>query len=366
MLQHKASLLTVAAVVILSFGIIGCSSKADSEESMDFAKSSTVTNAVGASGSTFINPIMMNWVSSYQKIHPNILINYRPIGSGAGIDEFRKQLVEFAASDAPLADDRIAEMFPLIQVPVTAGPVCVIYNLPELKARLKLSANTLAGIYLGKIVTWQDPAIARENPGVKLPQAPVIVVHRSDGSGTTNIFTSYLIKVSPEWTRRAGQGLTVSWPVGLSSEGSKGVVELVKQTPGMVGYVELSYANQNGLPVASVQNRAGEFVVPSPASTTAAIEAFPTELARDARAPIVDPPASAKDAYPISGMTFLLVPKERSDAAGQKTVRDFIAYTIGSGQDAAEGLFYAKLPTSVQQQDQILLGELTANGQALK
>jgi phosphate transport system substrate-binding protein len=344
----------------------GCSSKADSDENPDFAKSSTITNAIGASGSTFINPIMTTWISSYQKIHPNIQINYRSIGSGGGLDEFRKKMTEFAASDAPLDDDQIAETFPMVQVPVTAGPVCLIYNLPDLKSPLKLSANTVAGIYLGKIVTWQDPAIARDNPGVKLPQAPVIVVHRSDGSGTTNIFSSYLTKISPDWARKAGQGLTVTWPIGLSGEGSKRVVELVNQTPGTVGYAELSYAAQNHLPVASVQNRAGVFVAPSPASTTAAVDAFHDELGKDPRTPIVDPPVSAKIAYPISGLTFLLVQKDVSDASEQQAVKDFIAYAISNGQDAAEGLFYAKLPMSLQQQDQALLGELTASGQALK
>jgi phosphate transport system substrate-binding protein len=327
---------------------------------------SGVTNAIGAAGSTSINPIMTAWISDYQKLHPKIHINYRSIGSGGGIDELKQGMLEFAASAAPLRDDQVSDIIPMVQVPVTAGPVCVIYNLPSLKAPLKLSAATVAAIYLGKIVSWQDPAIARDNPGIKLPLAPVIVTHRSDGSGTTYIFTSYLTKASSEWARRAGQGLTVTWATGLSGDGSKRLVELVNQTPGTIGYAELNYARQNNLPVASIQNGGGAFVVPSPSSTTAAIEAFSEALGKDSRSPIVDPPASAKDAYSICGMTFVLLRKDRADVQEQQAVKDFIAYAVSGGQDAAEGLFYAKLPVSLQQQDQTLRGELTANAQPLE
>ena len=302
---------------------------------------------------------MTSWIASYEKIHPNIQVNYRSIGSGGGIDEFGKHMTEFGASDSPLSDDQIAEMFPTVQIPVTAGPVCIIYNLPGLKTRLRLSANTLAGIYLGKIVMWQDAAIARDNPGVKLPQAPVIVTHRSDGSGTTYIFTSYFNRVSPEWARRAGQGLTVTWVTGLSAQGTKQLVDLVNETPGTIGYAELSYAKENNLPVASIQNQSGAFIVPNPASATAAVAAFSEALAKDPRTPIVNPPASAKDAYSISGLSFLLVRKDRADAAEQRAVKTFIDCAITSGQDAAEGLYYAKLPTALQQQDQTLLGDST-------
>jgi phosphate transport system substrate-binding protein len=309
---------------------------------------------------------MDNWITAYQQIHPNTLVNYRPIGSGAGLDEFKKTLLGFAASDAPLSDEDLRQMFPVVQIPVTAGPVCAIYNLPGVTAPLKLSSTTLAGIFLGNIISWQDPAIERENPGGKLPRAALIVVHRSDGSGTTSIFSSYLAKVSPDWSRRAGQGLTVNWPVGIGEEGSKGVLEFVKQNPGTIGYAELNYAKEKGLSVASVQNRAGSFVVPSPASATAAIEAFNDALAKDARTPIVDPPASAKDAYPISGLTFVLAQKNGSDAEQRRALRDFIEYTITTGQDSAESLSYAKLPKWLQQQDLSLLAALTADGQPLK
>lgn len=352
------------AVLTTAF-VAGCGSKADSEANADFAKSSA-TNAIGASGSTFIDPLMTSWIENYQRLHPKIQVNYRPIGSGGGIDEFRKRMVEFAASDAPLSDGQLAEIVPTVQIPVVAGPVCVIYNLPQLKGALRLSAHTLAGIYLGRVVTWRDPAIGADNPGVSLPQDPVIVVHRSDGSGTTSIFTNYLSKVSPEWAKQAGAGLTVNWPTGLSGEGSKRVIDLMRQTPGTVAYVELSYATQNNIPVASIQNRSGTFVRPTPSSATAAVEAFSESLLKDPRTPIVDPPASAREAYPISGLTFLLVRKDEPDPTQQQAVKDFISYALTNGQDAAEGLSYARLPAAIQQEGQGLLNQLTGNGQALK
>jgi phosphate transport system substrate-binding protein len=342
----------------------GCKEKADVEQLPDFAKSSAA-NSIGGAGSTFISPLMANWIESYEKMHPEVQVNYRPIGSGSGIDEYGKRMTEMAASEAPLTDDQIATMFPTVQIPVIAGPVCITYNLPGLKAPLKLSGNTLANIYLGKIVTWQDSAIARDNPGVQLPQAPVIVTHRSDGSGTTFIFTSYLNKVSPDWARRAGQGLTVKWPTGLSAQGTKQMVDLVNETAGTIGYAELTFAKQNNLPVASVQNLGGTYIAPSPASATAAVQAFSDALAKDIRTPIVDPPASAKDAYPISGLSFLLVQKDRSEVDEQKAVKNFISYAISNGQDAAEGLYYAKLPESLQKQGEAALQGLTAGGHAM-
>ena len=323
------------------------------------------TRTIGAAGSTFIAPLMVRWSSTYEQTHP-VHVNYRPIGSGAGIEEMKKGFLEFGASDAPLSDAQVKEIAPMVQVPASAGPVCIIYNLPGLSAPLRLSAKTLAGIYLGNIISWQDPAIVRDNPGAKLPHAAVIVVHRSDGSGTTSIFTNYLSSVDKSWSSTPGSGLSVKWPVGIGADGSKSVMDIVKQAPGAIGYLELSYAKQNGLPTASIQNQAGEFVAASPASTAAAISAFSDALASDVRTPIVNPPASAKDAYPISGLTFILVRKDGHDAQDRQAVRDFIAYAISAGQDSAEEMSYAKLPDSVQKQGQQLLSQLTADGQPLK
>ena len=363
--RHSAKF--VAALVLNAFLFAGCSYKGEEGVAeKNLATSSTVKTAIGAAGSTFIAPIMTNWIGAYQQMHPSTMINYRPIGSGAGLSELRKSMLELAASDAPLSDDQISAMFPIVQVPVTAGPVCAIYNLSDVQTPLRFSAATLSGIFLGNIISWQDPAIERDNPGVKLPKAAIIVVHRSDGSGTTSIFSSYLAKVSLEWSQKAGQGLSVKWPVGIGAEGSRGVLEFVKQNRGTIGYAELNYAKEDKLPVALVQNRAGNFVAPAPASATAAIEAFSDALDKDARTPIVDPPASAKDAYPVSGLTFLLVPKDGPDADERRAVRDFIQYAVTTGQDSAESLNYARLPKSLQQQDLSLLGGLTVGGQPLK
>jgi phosphate transport system substrate-binding protein len=275
-------------------------------------------------------------------------------------------LVDFGASDAALGDDELKQMQPVIQIPESAGPVCITYNLPDLKEPLRLSGPSLAGIFLGTIKTWQDPALKKDNPGATLPNTPVLVAHRSDGSGTTGIFTTYLDKVSPEWSKKVGKGISVQWPVGLGGKGSEGVTGVVKQSPGAIGYVELTYAEQNHLPVAVVRNNAGNFEKPSPAGTTAAIDAFASELAADVRVPIVDPPASAKDAYPISGLTFLIVPKDGTDVTKSQAVKNFLQYIITDGQGAAEGLNYAKLPIALQQQDQKLLSQMAAKGQPLQ
>ena len=365
MRRYRQSLtLSLFATAVLALAVTAGCSFSEEGKAKETPMSTTNTRTIGAAGSTFIAPLMARWASSYEQAHP-VHVNYRPIGSGGGIDAIKQGRLDFAASDAPLSDDQLKDMPALLQVPATAGPVCIIYNLPNLNAPLRLSAKTLAGIYGGSIISWQDPAIAKDNPGVKLPKTAVIVVHRSDGSGTTNILTNYLSKVSQDWSWKSGHGLSVTWPIGLGADGSKGVLALVKQTPGTIGYLELSYAKQNGVPVASIQNQGGLFVAPNPASAAAAINAFSEALAKDIRTPIVDPPASAKDAYPISGLSFILIRKE-PDSDDRRAVRDFIAYAISTGQASAEELSYAKLPASVQQQGQELLSQLNATAQQPK
>jgi phosphate transport system substrate-binding protein len=319
---------------------------------------------IGA-GSTFIYPIMGRWISAFQSDHKSVQINYQSIGSGGGVQQLKKGLIDFGASDAALDDAQLREMQPVIQIPESAGPVCITYNLPELKEPLKLSAQTLAGIFLGTIKNWQDPAITKDNPGVKLPNHAVLIAHRSDGSGTTNIFTIYLAKVSPEWDKKVGKGISVSWPVGVGGKGSEGVTGVVRQSQGAIGYVELNYAKENNLPVASIRNQAGEWEQPSAAGTTAAINGFQEELTKDVRTPIVDPPASAKDAYPICGLTFLLVPKDGEDVTKRQDVKNFIEYIVSSGQTSANSLYYAPLPQSLVSADQKLLDEMTAGGKPL-
>lgn len=235
---------------------------------------------VTAAGSSFVYPVMMRWVQAYQQDRQGLEINYQSIGSGGGIEELKKGVLDFAASDAALNDEKLKEMPALVQIPESAGPVCITYNLQQIKEPLKLSAKALSGIYLGTIKSWQDAAIKNDNPGVNLPNQGIVVVYRTDGSGTTNIFTTYLAAVSPRWKSQVGQGLSVSWPIGLGGKGSEGVTGVVKQISGAIGYVELTYAEENNLPVAQVQNAAGKYVSPTAAGTSAAIDAFSGELAK--------------------------------------------------------------------------------------
>jgi len=344
---RKSQAASFAAVVAIALALACNSSKNETPQN----------NQVIGAGSTFINPIMTHWIADFQSSHPGVQINYQSIGSGGGIQQLKQGLVDFGASDAALDDQQLKEMPALVQIPESAGPVCITYNLPELKEPLKLSAATLVGIYLGQTKSWQDPAVTKDNSGISLPKHAVAVTHRSDGSGTTNIFTTYLAKVSPDWEKKAGKGISVSWPVGIGGKGSEGVTGLVKQTPGAIGYVELSYAKENNLPVALIRNQAGNWVEPSASSTTAAIEAQQADLAKDVRTPIVDPPSS-KDAYPIAGLTFLLVPKQGKNPQREQMVKDFVQFIITQGQNSAEGLQYAKLPQSLEEQDQKLLGEI--------
>jgi phosphate transport system substrate-binding protein len=347
----------VVALVIMASGI-ACNKNSGSE-------SGGTTSLIGA-GSTFIYPIMTRWIAAFQGNHAGVQINYQSIGSGGGIQQLKKGLVDFGASDAALDDQQLKEMPAIIQIPESAGPVCITYNLPEVKSPIKLSAETLSRIYLGTIKNWQDPAIKKDNAGITLPNHAILVAHRSDGSGTTNIFTTYLSAVSPEWEKKVGKGISISWPVGIGGKGNEGVTGVVRQAPGAIGYVELSYAKENNLPVASIRNQAGNWVEPSAAGTTAAIDAFHDELANDVRTPIVNPPATAKDAYPICGLTYLLVPKDGQDAHKRQVLKEFIDYVITQGQASADDLYYAKLPEGLADRDQKLVGEMMAAGKPIQ
>lgn len=321
---------------------------------------------ISGAGSTFVYPVMQRWIQSFSQSHSNVQINYQSIGSGGGIQQVKSQTVDFGASDVALPDQDLSGMIPVIQIPETAGPVCITYNLPGLTQPLQLSATSLAGIFLGHIKNWQDPQITKENPGVKLPKQNIIVVHRADGSGTTNAFTTYLSAVSPEWQEKVGKGNSVSWPVGLGGKGSEGVTGQLRQAPGAIGYVELTYAQQNNIPVAKIANQAGNFIAPTEQSTTAAINAFTAQLAKDPRLPIVNPPATATDAYPISTLTFLIIPKDGPDKTKRTALKQFIQYIISDGQTDAGALNYAPLPDGVKQFDQQQLNLMTAGGQPIQ
>lgn len=320
---------------------------------------------LNGAGSTFVYPLMSRWTSAFARSQPSVHLNYQSIGSGGGIQQVKAGTVDFGASDAPLSDAQLAGIRAIIQIPESAGPVCITYNLPGLQQPLQLSANSLAGIYLGTITGWQDPAVKADNPGVNLPSSNIVVAHRSDGSGTTNAFTTYLSAVSPVWKTRAGVGNAVSWPVGLGGKGSEGVTEQIRQAPGSIGYVELTYAKQNHLPVAAIRNQAGKYVLPTKESATAAIAASSDALAKDPRIPIVNSPASAPDAYPITTLTFLLLPKDGPDQARRAALKQFVTYVIGDGQGVAAELEYAPLPDAVKQYDRHQLDLLTAAGQPL-
>jgi phosphate transport system substrate-binding protein len=329
------------------------------------ACNSSTTVALSGAGSTFVYPVMTRWIQDFSQSHQNVQINYQSIGSGGGIQQVKAKTVDFGASDAALTDAQLAAMSPVVQIPESAGPVCITYNLPGLAQPLKLSPEALAGIYLGKIKTWTDPILAKDNPGVKLPPVAVIVAHRSEGSGTTDIFTTYLSAVSPDWKQKVGAGPSVSWPIGIGGKGSEGVTGNIRNAPGAIGYVELTYAQQNHLPTAGIKNAAGQYVQPTAAGTTAAISAFSAQLTQDPRVPIVNPPASAPDGYPISGLTFLIIPKDGPDKAKRTALKQFIQYVITDGQATAAALSYAPLPDGVKQYDQQQLQQLTAAGQPI-
>ena len=324
------------------------------------------TTPIAGAGSTFIYPAMGRWTQDYQKMHKEVRINYQSIGSGGGIQQVKSGTVDFGASDAALTDEQLGQMQPVLQLPESAGPVCITYNLPQLTQPLRLSPEALAGIFMGTIKSWQDPVIKGANPGVALPNAGIAVVHRADGSGTSAIFTTYLSEVSKDWAAKVGKGTQVSWPAGNGGKGSEGVTGQIRQTPGAIGYVELTYAQQNHLPIAAIENQAGHYVLPSPQSTTAAIDGFLNQLQQDPRMPIVNPPAGASEAYPIAGLTFLIVPKDGTDVEKRQALKNFIKYIVSDGQSVATSLNYAPLPVGVKQNDLNLLSQMTGAGKPLQ
>ena len=319
--------------------------------------------ALSGAGATFPYPIYSKWFDLYHQAK-GVEINYQSIGSGAGIQQVKAGTVDFGASDAALSDAQLKDMpRRVLHFPTVAGAVVLAYNLPGVTAPLRLTSDLVLGIYMNRITTWNDRRIAAVNPGVTLPAAPILAVHRSDGSGTTNIFTNYLAAVSGEWKELVGAGTSVSWPAGVGGKGNDGVAGVVRQTPGAIGYVELAYAKQNKLPMAQLKNRAGNFIEASLASTTAAVEGSAPALAKDVRTPIVN--CAAGGAYPIAGLTFLLVYQDSKDAAHAKALADFIGWAIHDGQQYADDLDYAKLPAAVVKVDEAMLAKLTVNGKPL-
>ena len=300
---------------------------------------------INGAGATFPYPIYSKWFDEYAKVDPSVRFNYQSIGSGGGQKQILAQTVDFGASDGPMSDENLGKApGRILHIPTVAGAVVLTYNLAGNPA-LKLDADTIAGIFLGQIKKWNDPKLTALNSGTKLPDQEIVVVHRSDGSGTTFIFTDYLSKVSGEWKQKAGNNTSVNWPAGIGGKGNEGVSGQVKQTPGAIGYVELIYATQNKMPYAEVKNTAGEFVKPSLESITAALSTG--DIPEDFRFSITNAPG--KDAYPICGATWLLVYEQQKDAAKGKKLVEFLKWAAKDGEKMAKDLQYAPLPDTLQQ-----------------
>ncbi len=301
---------------------------------------------INGAGATFPYPIYSKWFSEYNKLHPDIQINYQSIGSGGGIRQLTNQTVFFGATDGPMTPEQItAAGFRVLHLPTVLGADVPVYNLPEVSAELKFSGPLLADIFLGKVTKWNDPSIVKENAGVNLPSSEITVVHRSDGSGTTYIWVDYLSKVSPEWAKKVGVATAVNWPVGLGGKGNEGVAGLVKQTPGSIGYVELIYALQNKIAYGSVMNAAGSYVRANLESVTAAAAATEGKMPADFRVSITNAPGPT--AYPITSFTWLLLQESAKDKARSQAMVDFVKWALTEGQKYAGELGYAPLPASV-------------------
>jgi phosphate transport system substrate-binding protein len=318
--------------------------------------------SLNGAGATFPYPLYSKWMAEYNKQFPNIRINYQSIGSGGGIRQIIAGTVDFGASDAPMKDDEAKQATgKLFHIPATIGSVVISYNVPELTETLKLTSETLTEIYLGKIKKWNDPKITADNPSAKLPAKEISVVYRTDGSGTTAVYTDYLAAVSAEWKDKVGAGKSVKWPVGLGAKGNEGVSGQVKTTPYTIGYIERAYATQNKLPMAELKNKAGKFIAPSTAAMSAAAEGV--EIPAELHVSLVN--SAAEAAYPITGYTYLLVYADAKDPTKGEAIAKFLWWALHDGQKFAETLDYAPLPAKVITQVEARLKELSAGGKKL-
>jgi len=312
--------------------------------------SASAGQTVNGGGATFPYPIYAQWFDTYQKLRHGIEINYAPVGSGEGIRRLVAGEWDFGASDGPMSDEQLAEAqaklhTEVMHFPTVLGAAVPAYNIPGMREELRFTPEALSGIFLGTVRIWNDPVIAQNNPQLRLPPNPIVVVHRSDGSGTTYCWTDYLSKVSAEWRRRAGKGTSVPWPAGLAAKGNDGVSGLIKQTPYSIGYVELTYAIQNDIPFGSVRNSAGNFVKANLASVSAAASSAAKDIPNHFRVSITDPPGAA--AYPVATFTWLLIPRNSRGAAQQKALAGFLRWALTDGQRMVEGLGYAPLPKEI-------------------
>ncbi len=315
-------------------------------------------------GATFPNVIYQNWMLTYNQANPGVQLNYQSIGSGGGIRQFSDKTVDFGGSDAPMSDSAIAAIQGnVLHIPTVLGAVVITYNIPGVTQQLKFTPALIADIFLGKLTKWNDARITALNPGLGIPSMDILVVHRSDGSGTSYIFTDYLSKVSPDWQGKVGKGTSVNWPVGLGGRGNEGVAATVNQTPGAIGYVELAYARSNHLPYGQLQNKSGNFINPTLEATTAALAASMAAMgpSTDFRVSITDP--AAPDAYPIASMTYLLLRKEYDDPAKAGALVKYVWWAETDGQAKAAPLGYAPLPAALRPWIADRLASITAGGQ---
>ncbi len=297
-------------------------------------------------GATFPNPIYSRWFSEYSASHPGVQINYQSVGSGAGIRQVSSKTVDFGATDGPMTDQQLAESkIKLFHIPTVLGAVVPVYNIPGVNTELKFAPDVIADIYLGKITKWNDPRIARDNPGVNLPDHQLLPVYRSDGSGTTYIFTDYLSKVSPDFNSRIGRGTSVRWPLGIGQKGNEGIAGMVRNSPYSFGYVELIYAEQNKMQFGMVKSAGGKWLKASTEGVTAAAAAASKNMPADYRVSITN--AAGADSYPISSFTWLLIPVKSDDPAKGKVLADFLTWMLDKGESEAAGMTYAPLPAPV-------------------
>jgi len=349
-------LLTTVLVLILS----GCGEQTPSTPTGQ--EKAEKVNLTG-SGSSFVYPLLNQQIEEYRKQNPNITINYQSTGSGAGIKQVSEQTIDFGATDGPMTDDQLkaAKGGKLLHIPLTLGAVAVTYNIPNAPKDLKISPTILADIFLGKITNWNDQRIAADNPGVSLPDSKITVAHRSDGSGTTYIFSDYLSSISPEWSSKVGKGTSLNWPAGLGGKGNAGVAGVIQQTSGSIGYLELAYAVQNNLSYAMIKNKEGKWISPTLQSTSAAAAA--ATIPDDMRVSIVNAPGT--DAYPIVGFAWALIYQDQTDKAKGTALVNFINWAIHDGQTLSEGLHYAKLPSNLVSREEEMLKSITFQGQPL-
>jgi phosphate transport system substrate-binding protein len=347
--MRRLTVALLCAALILSFA--ACNKPAQETPSQ---------SGLNGAGATFPNPMYSKWFSDYHTLHPDVQINYQSIGSGGGIRQVTEGTVDFGASDMPMTDAQLAEAqsklnTKILNLPTVLGAVVPAYNIQGVTAEVKFTPDALAGIFLGKITKWNDKAITGVNPGIKFPDNPIIVVHRSDGSGTTFIWTDFLSKVNSDWKTKVGSGTSVQWPVGLGGKGNEQVAGMVRQEQGAIGYIELIYALQNNITYGSVKNAAGNFVKASLDGVTAAAASVP-DMPADFRISITNAPG--KDAYPISSFTWLLIPQQSKDPAKGEILADFLNWMVTDGQKMTSALSYAPLPDDVVQKEKEAIKEV--------